>query len=141
MSWIWQPLVRAVHRRGEPSGRTAPADRRVLRLDRAFAYRCGLTMREQWSRLNAVGPLEWIERDSHWYGDYISARVRPKDALFKIYEEIGEGDDRYPFALTVKLSSDPLTARAEMEEVLKLARDVVLASLDATDVREVPPFD
>ncbi len=58
-------------------------------LPEAYAFRVGRTLETLRQDLNAVGPWEWIERDSFWYGDYISALPRPHDGIIKIYESGG----------------------------------------------------
>lgn len=110
-----------------------------MRKDTAFTYRCDLTLAQQLERLNARGPLQWVERDSHWYGDYLTTKAHPDYAYFKIFDDAKNGR----FVLNLKFVADPdrPSFEDELRELVALARERVLPALDARDVEETEPYD
>ncbi len=52
----------------------------------AYAFRCDTDLEALRARLDAVGPWRWIERDSAYFGPYLSARAAPDPATLKVYE-------------------------------------------------------
>jgi hypothetical protein len=105
-------------------------------MDAALSYRSALSLRAQLERLNAAGPYEWVERDSHWYPDYISTRCYPDYGFFKIFDAV---NDRYN--LTIKLVTDRDVVKEELARLLEVARAEVLPVVSATDIQDADPYD
>ena len=97
----------------------------------AFAYRSEESLGEQLARLRASTGWEWIERDSAFWGDYISARAAPEDLLVKIFEE-GDG---YLFEFKC-LTPD---AEARWEELTRLALRQLAPIVEAQEVQRAEP--
>jgi hypothetical protein len=138
MSWIWRSIRRATGQRsdvGDASGGES-SRRDTLRMDAALSYRSDLTLAQQLERLNAAGPYEWIERDSHWYPDYISTLAYPDYGFFKIFDAV---DGR--FNLTIKLVTDRAIVAAELAALLRTARESVLSVVAAEDIQKAEPYD
>jgi hypothetical protein len=57
----------------------------------AYAYHSELALREQLAALRAGTDWAWQERDSEFWGDYLSARAAPEGLMVKIFVE----DDGY----------------------------------------------
>ena len=92
----------------------------------AHAFNCDLELPEILAELRARTSFEWIERDSFFWGDYISAGVSP-GVIAKVFEE----DPGYLFE--VKFSDDRL--RADWERATHEVMDQVLPLIGARDVR------
>ena len=107
-----------------------------MRMDAALGYRSPLTLPEQRDRLNAAGPYEWVDRDSHWYPDYISTRCYPDYGFFKLFDAV---DGR--FNLTIKLVTDRDVVEAELARLTQVAREHVLSLVDADDIQPAEPYD
>lgn len=105
-------------------------------MDAAFSYATRLTLGQQRARLNTFGPYIWIERDSHWYPDYISTRCYPNYGFFKIFDAV-EGR----FNLTIQLTTDRAIVEAELAKLLERARTDVLELVDATEIETAEPND
>ena len=105
-------------------------------MDAAFSYATRLTLSQQRARLNTFGPYIWIDRDSHWYPDYISTRCYPDYGFFKIFDAV-EGR----FNLTIQLTTDQEIVEAELAKLLERARTDVLELVDATEIETAEPYD
>ena len=137
MNWIWRSFGRVWHRGQAPDQGESPMPaRNTRRMDAALGYASRLTLAQQRARLNTLGPYIWVDRDSHWYPDYISTRCYPDYGFFKIFDAV---DGR--FNLTIKLVTDRDIVEAELARLLEQARDLVLAAIDATDIEAAEPYD
>src|SRR6188474_3072650 len=130
MNWIWRSFGRVWHRGQAPDQGESPMPaRNTRRMDAALGYASRLTLAQQRARLNTLGPYIWVDRDSHWYPDYISTRCYPDYGFFKIFDAV---DGR--FNLTIKLVTDRDIVEAELARLVEQARELVLAAIDATDI-------
>jgi hypothetical protein len=139
MGWIWRALGSVNGRRRSVSEAVETATgptHGTLRMDEALSYATRLTLAQQRARLNTVGPYIWVDRDSHWYPDYISTRCYPDYGFFKIFDVV---DGR--FNLTIKLVADHDVVEDELAKLLVQARELVLAAIDATDIERAEPYD
>jgi hypothetical protein len=138
MAWIWQSLGSAIGRRahGEAAETASSPTRDTVRMDAAFAYTSRLTLAQQRDRLNTFGPYIWVDRDSHWYPDYISTRCYPDYGFFKIVDAV---DGR--FNLTIKLVTDREMVREVLAKLVDQAGEHVLPMIDAEDVEDAEPYD
>jgi hypothetical protein len=138
MSWIWRSIGRVSGQKSERTGTSSGDEpkRDTQRMDAALGYASRLTLAQQRARLNTLGPYIWVDRDSHWYPDYISTRCYPDYGFFKIFDAV---DGR--FNLTIKLVTDRDVVEAELTSLLEQARELVLAAIDATDIEAAEPYD
>ena len=139
MGWIWRSFDSVMGRGRSAESAAKKADgstRDTTRMDAALSYASRLTLAQQRARLNTVGPYIWIDRDSHWYPDYISTRCYPDYGFFKIFDAV---DGR--FNLTIKLVTDRDVVEAELARLLDQARELVLSVVDAADVEPAEQYD
>jgi hypothetical protein len=109
-----------------------------VRLPKAYAFRTDdPTIAALRRRLNELGPWHWIERDSHWYGDYASTMPSPHKVMLKIFEEpdgfVIQFGDRYGGV-----------ANAELEDYQALRHTIFsrfLPSIGARDIRPDEGYD
>lgn len=95
----------------------------------AFAFNCDISLHEMLQTLREKTEFTWLNRDSHFWGDYISAQVKP-GMIAKIYvEEPG-------FLLEIKFEDDAL--RGVWKAASRRVIDEILPHLDARDVRRAP---
>jgi hypothetical protein len=104
-----------------------------LPLPDAYAFSVDRPLEALRQHLNALGPWEWIERDSFWYGDYISTRPLPHDGIIKIYEQ----GDRFVIQLKYRALRG-VNANA-VADCRALHRTILTQFLPAIGAREVEP--
>ncbi len=100
---------------------------------RAYEFSCDKTLEEIHAALNELGPYEWIMRDSHWYGDYLSTNPAGS-MMIKIYEPTDSAGP--PFTIQVEGSSKELPG----PEITKLLRRWYEA-LAAVDIKKTEAYD
>ena len=99
----------------------------------AYEFNCDGALEEIHIRLNRR-PHEWMARDSHWYGDYLSS-VPGTGLRMRLYERIdGVGP---PYTLQCVARSGVAMTRSELTAIL----EPILATLEARNVTEVEPWD
>ena len=96
----------------------------------AHAFNCDLELPRILAELRARTSYEWIERDSFFWGDYISAGVSD-GVIAKIFEE----DPGY--LIEVKFTDDRL--RGDWERAAGEVMDQLLPLIGARDVRPASP--
>lgn len=74
---------------------------------KAYVFQSALPLADIKAKLNALGPWDWIDRDSDRFGDYLSAQVTP-DSMAKLYEQ-----DPGHYQLDLKFRSDAPAAEAK----------------------------
>lgn len=139
MAWLWRAVDGLIRRRRAADHTVEPVQspmRDTMRMDAALSYASRLTLAQQRARLNTFGPYIWIDRDSHWYPDYISTRCYPDYGFYKIFDE-GKGR----FNLSVKLVTDRDIVEAELARLVVQARELVLSVVDATDIEPAESYD
>jgi hypothetical protein len=95
----------------------------------AHAFNCDLELSEILEELRARTSFRWIERDSFYWGDYISAGISP-GVIAKIFiEEPG-------YLFEVKFSDNSLSW--DWEGPVREVMDQVLPHIGARDVRPAP---
>lgn len=95
----------------------------------AHAFNCDLDLAEILGELRARTSFEWIERDSFFWGDYISAGVSP-GVIAKIFIE----DPGY--LIEIKFRDDSL--RGDWERAAGQVMDELLPLIGGRDVRLAP---
>ena len=98
----------------------------------AYSFSTPLELNKIFTRLNERGPWRWMERDSEYYGDYLSCLTCPEGAKIKIFEE-GE-----QYVLNIRYKRDAPEAPAEWEE---LQRDIFERILPAVEARDLKPTE
>jgi len=91
----------------------------------AYAYRSQMGLAAQLATLRAATEWEWIERDSEYWGDYISAHAG--EIMLKIFSE-GDG---YLFEFKCLTPE----AEARWEEQVRLALRQLAPLVGAEEVR------
>ena len=114
---------------------TKPDEPDTVRGNLAYAFRSGLTLEEMLQSLNAHGPWRWIERDSYWEGDYLSATVKSNSAMLKIFEE----EDSFVLNLFYK-ARGPQAVQGWDQLHDAMLREI-LPSLDAMNVEKTESYD
>lgn len=95
----------------------------------AYAYRSQMSLEAQLATLRAATEWEWIERDSEFWGDYISAHAG--ELMLKIFVE-GDG-----FLFEFKCLTPE--AEARWEEHVRLALRRLAPLVGAEEVRRAEP--
>jgi hypothetical protein len=94
----------------------------------AYSFRAALSLPEMRTRLNALGPWVWIERDNDRWGEYVSAVVLtdPDRGIVKLFVE---EEDRYELDFVLQ------TERAEdVQAVYDTLFAYLLPALGATEI-------
>lgn len=102
---------------------------RRLEMSKAYAFSCPLDLEALRSRLDEVGPWDWIERESHWWGDYISAGCKRDYAILKIYETGEPG-----YQIDIRFESEGPAAQEEWEAFHADILDRLLPAIPAGSV-------
>lgn len=95
----------------------------------AYAFNCDLELPQILRELRARTEFEWIERDSHYWGDYISAGVS-EGVIAKVFIE----DPGYLFE--IKFDDD--TLQWDWDDAADEVINQVLPLIGARDVRPAP---
>ena len=97
----------------------------------AHAFQFGGGLAELKTRLEAVGPWSWTPRDSDYFGDYLSTRARPDEAVLKIYGDSGRG-----YQVDIFFEADGDAAEAAWQRFHDDIVKRLLPSIGATDVED-----
>lgn len=97
----------------------------------AYSFRSDMALSEVLDTMRANTTWEWWERDSEFWGDYISAQSTSQPVMVKIFIE-GDG-----YLLELKFLDDNL--RTAWEPVAEGIINDLLPSLSATDVQPAEP--
>ena len=104
----------------------------------AWSFRSELTQAQMKERLAGTGDREWMERDSHWYGDYLSSiSSAPYDEVLKL--RIFEEKER--FVLDVRFHSEHPDAERTWAKVQRWVLQIVLPAIEARDIRPDEGYD
>ncbi len=114
---------------------TKPGEVDIIRGYLAYAFRSDLTLEDMLQVLNAPGSWQWREGDSAWYGDYLTASVKPNSVKFYIYED----DDQFVLNLFFKARGPQ--AIEEWERMHETMLEDILPSLGATEIEKTEPYD
>ncbi len=95
----------------------------------ALTFACDLDLVELRTKLEAIGPWSWQSRDSHYFGDYLSAKVMP-DASRKV--RIYELDDG-GYQIDIFFEGD---AESDWGAFYQDIHERLLPSIGAADVEE-----
>ncbi|HJQ60435.1 MAG TPA: hypothetical protein VJ890_26250 [Vineibacter sp.] len=107
-------------------------------LPTAYAFRTDdPTFEALLHRLNELGPWQWIERDSHWYGDYMSTMPEPHKVMLKIFKERDGFVIQFGNRYRGVADADPEDYRALRETIFSR----LLPSIGARDIRPDEGFD
>jgi len=96
----------------------------------AYAYRSDKTLPEQLAALRTGTDWEWQERDSEFWGDYLSAQAVAEELMVKIFAE----DDGYLFEFKCLTPE----AEARWEEHVRLVLRQLAPLVQAQEVRRAP---
>lgn len=114
--------------------------------DYGFSFDCDLGFGEILARLNQIGPWQWEEADSAWYGNLARARTKTMrlDLIESGANEIGghvDAGNGQQFAISVRKGrSEPPTAH-EWAAVELAIRTELLPAVGARDVKSTDPID
>ncbi len=112
-----------------------PSDAKPSRRPSAYAFKIDTTMRELFRRLSADDPWQWIEGDSHWYGDYLGTHPLPHDGVIRIYQE----GDR--FVLNIRYRSARPDAAVDYQALHETILTRFLPSIGAYEIAPHEGFD
>jgi hypothetical protein len=99
----------------------------------AWAFKSPMSLAQILKALNDQSPYQWIERDSHYFGDYISATPQ-KDCRLRIFVE----EDHY--ALDVDFESTDDDAEQQWEAFKQKLQDELLPLVKASDIEETENY-
>ncbi len=102
----------------------------------AYAFKSDMSLEEMRQHLNAQELWSWIERDSYWYGDYISALAERDYVMLKIYDFDDQG-----FAIDIEFKSNGLGAAKELADLQVKITGQVLPSIGAREVELTDTID
>ena len=110
---------------------------------RAYQFECDLSLPDLLDKLNAEGTREWIMRDSHWYGDYISSieyreyegDEEEEEEKLKIYEE----EDNY--AVTIFFCSNQSDAEMKWNRLHNYVMNKLFPVINAKKIEPTEYFD
>ena len=100
----------------------------VMQYYDAYAFKCDKTLEELFGHLNAETTWKWYQRDSDYFGEYISSRVVPDYAMLKIFVE------KDNFVLDIRYDANGPKPDDEWEDFLRGLIGDFLPSVGATDV-------
>ena len=104
----------------------------------AYAFTISLDLEGLRKKLNELGLHTWIERDNHYYGDYLSARTHIGDGVYKIYTD----DVENGYCLTLKLEGEDGPAlHRQFDDLVHAAINDLLPASGARDIRPTESFD
>lgn len=103
----------------------------------AYTFTSPLSLADLHSRLNTIGPWEWIDRESERFGDYLSTRVldSPDRGMIKVYSELGY------YAVNVLLQSDDPMANERFTKIKDTLFKIVLPSIEANDIAPTETYE
>lgn len=104
---------------------------------RAWSFSTRLDLDAIRGALGQASGRRWIERDSAWYGDYISSITTTDDEVTKL--KVFEEEAR--FVLDLRFSSTRAGADAAWAELLRAATEVLLPAVDARDIADDEGYD
>jgi hypothetical protein len=104
---------------------------------RAWSFATRLDLEAMRGALERASGRRWIERDSAWYGDYLSSITSTDDEVTKL--KLFEEETR--FVLDLRLGSGRPGADAAWTELVRLATEVLLPAVEARDVADDEGYD
>ncbi|MCH8805451.1 MAG: hypothetical protein IH986_05125 [Planctomycetes bacterium] len=99
---------------------------------RAYAFASESSLEEMRVKLDAAGPWKWIERDSHYFADYLSTRTRDDYAMLKLFEN----EEVQGYQLDIRFEAEGPTAEAEWQSFHEDLLSRFLPAVGAVGVRE-----
>ena len=113
--------------------------------DYGYSFDCELGFGQLLARLNEIGPWQWDERDSAWFGNIASARTKTirLDLIESGPDEVGGqviAGNGQQFAISVRKGPTP-PSEHEWAAVELAIRTELLPSVGARDVRPTDPID
>jgi hypothetical protein len=93
----------------------------------AYAFRSDKSLPQQLEALRAGTDWDWSERDSEFWGDYLSAQAHPDDLMVKIFVEA----DGYLFEFKCMTPA----AEARWEDLTRVALRRLAPLVGAQEVR------
>lgn len=109
-----------------------------IEVQRAWSFASHLALDEMRRPLERASRREWMERDSAWYGDYLSLIMRePHDEVtrLRIFEE------KERFVLDLRFRSQHPNADATLPGLVRWLSEVLLPAVDAHDVADDEGYD
>lgn len=97
----------------------------------AYAFFSDLTLPQLKEKLEAVGPWTWADRDSDYFGDYLSARAREDYAMLKVYQNEDVG-----YQIDIVFETEAVDPDREWDAFRADVRDRLLAGINARKVEE-----
>jgi hypothetical protein len=107
-----------------------PERRRTI----AYEFDCDLSLGELRALFNRTGPSTWMERDSEWYGDYMSSAIKD-GCMAKLYERTDEPGSRY----VIQFKIEPLAEVRDSDLPPVLVN--LLLPAGARNLRSAEPYD
>lgn len=100
----------------------------------AYSFTSDLTIHELIKKLNSDGPWSWMERDSDYYGLYISCLGGPDASRIKIFQEDGK------YVLNIRYKNDNPEASTEWDALQVELLGKTLPSVGAENVKETEGY-
>jgi hypothetical protein len=103
-----------------------------MKKNKAHSFDCDLDLRALHVKLLDLGPWPWTERDSYYWGDYLSAKAAPKATRkVRIYEREGGG-----YQIDIFFDEDGPQANEAWESFYSDIAERLLPGIGAIDVKD-----
>jgi len=97
----------------------------------AYAFFSDLNLEQLKAKLEEVGPWTWAQRDSHYFGDYLSARAREDYSMLKIYE-----NEEVGYQIDILFEAEGAATEQEWEAFHHDVVDRLLRGINARKIQE-----
>lgn len=97
----------------------------------AYAFFSDVDLATLKQKLEAAGPWSWADRDSDYFGDYLSARARDDYAMLKVYE-----NEAFNFQIDLQFEAEGDDPDAEWNAFHADILDRLLPSIDARRIQK-----
>lgn len=103
-----------------------------MKKHKAHSFDCDLDLRALHEKLLDLGPWPWIERDSHYWGDYLSAKASPNATRkVRIYEREEGG-----YQIDIFFDEDDPKADKAWKRFYTDVAERLLPGIGATEVKD-----
>lgn len=100
----------------------------------AFAFKTALSLEEIFAKLSSEHDWQWLERENHYFGPYLSARSDDDCKVLRVFEE----EDHHVIDLLIEW--DEKDPEREWDALQQHVANEVLPLLSARDIAETEDY-